>query len=115
MGVNTQERFTRGQETRLQPNRQRRDFRDLMDDERELAALTEAFNAKVTPAIAAEIMWRPDSEMAAHYPHVAADLWSIKHVNTFKSKSHFRQVQVIDTQTYRCNAELVISSSIICI
>jgi hypothetical protein len=58
-----------------------------VDYEHELAVLTEAFNAKVTPAIAAEIMRRP--ETALHYPDVVG-LLSIKHVNT--SKYHCRKV-----------------------
>jgi hypothetical protein len=76
MGYNAQERFTRGNETRLQPNREKRDFQGLLDYERELVVLTEALSAKVTPEVAAEIMRRP--ETVVDYPHVAGDLSSIK-------------------------------------
>jgi hypothetical protein len=95
-GVIIQRRFTRGSETRLQPNRQRSDFQDLVDDERKLAALTDAFDAKVTPAIVAEIMGRPETA-GILYPRAAADLESLQFVNTFKS--HCKQT--IHTQNWQ--------------
>lgn len=78
-----QERFTRGEETRLQPQRQKSDFQTLLDFEHELAALTDAFNKKVTSTIKMEIKRRP--EAVVHYPHLASNLWSIRQVSIFKS------------------------------
>ena len=77
-----QDRFTRGKETRLQPERQKADFRHLLDFESRLEAHIDNLYTEVTPAIYREIQRRPETALLC--PQVARDLWCIKNVNTFE-------------------------------
>jgi len=70
-----QERFTQGEETRLQPERQKSDLWNLVNYKCQLIALTEVLKAKVTPTIYMEMRQQP--EIAVHDPHVGRDLWYI--------------------------------------
>jgi hypothetical protein len=45
----TQECFTRGEEMRLQPERRKSDFQNLVNYKHQLVVLTEALKANVTP------------------------------------------------------------------
>jgi hypothetical protein len=69
--MTTQARFTRGKETRKQPDRQRSDFELLLECERRHERLLEELDVKLTPAVAAEVKRHPKRYMAK-YP--ASDL-----------------------------------------
>lgn len=78
-----QHRFTtRGDETRLQPERQKADFRRLLDYESRLEVHIENLYSEVIPATYREIKRRP--ETALLYPQIDGDLWCIKNVDLFK-------------------------------
>jgi hypothetical protein len=77
-----QSRIIHGVETRLQPARQERDFRKLVEYEQRHAQLVQEFTTRVTPSLAAELKRNP--EVIRNYPHLISDHEDIAYVRAFK-------------------------------
>jgi hypothetical protein len=73
-------RFTRGEETRKQPERQLRDFQKLMKHEQQLTRLTDELNARVVLPLTPELRSQRKESIEKH-PELMALCRNIEYVS----------------------------------